>query len=295
MLTISTARYVLIIITCLMLSNVQAIEIRISDTRANNFYLDALEWVLQKSGRNYLLHYTDHPVSSQKRKLLMLKNGEIDLIYAGTSTDLENTLRAVRFPVMRGLIGRRLLLIHKHHQSLYNSVNSLADLSKLHGLQGIGWSDTQVLRAAGLPQTEKLYDDIFFSLNAGSRNYFPRGMTEIFGELASNLPRLPNISIEERLVVSYPAAVLFFVHPDNTSLAGLLHDGFIKAYEDGSYLEFFYQHPLIKNAFENARLDERITITLSNPFLSEATRAIPAKYWHGNSITSSPPAGISTK
>lgn len=273
-----------LLLACLLTITPHAagLDIKVSDTRGKNFYLEALEWVLNKSQTPFQLNYLNLPPSSQKRKVFLLKNGVIDVMYAGTSTELEQQLLPVRIPIMRGLIGQRLFLINARHQYLYDRVRSLVDLKQRMGLQGIGWSDTQVLRAAGLPQLEKLYDDIFVSLNDGSHNYFPRGMTEIFDEWQAHRAQHPHIVIEERLALSYKAAVLFFVHPENTQLARALEKGFTLGYEDGSYEQFFYTHPLIVEAFDAAALDERTILRVANPYLSEATRNIPARYWHQN-------------
>lgn len=275
-------RYPVLFLLCLLahLPAAYAIDIKISDSRSHNFYLDALRWVLDKSGQPYRIHYTEHPASSQQRKVLLVKNGDIDLLYAGTSKTLEETLLPIRFPIMRGLSGRRIFLINKHHQDLYNGVHTVNDLRQQVGVQGIGWSDTQVLTAAGLTQSEKPYDDIFVNLNAGSRMYFPRGMTEIFSELAAKQAKLPNIAIEQNILLEYKTAVFFFVHRDNSALAEMLHRGFKTAYQDGSYLDFFYSHARIKNAFEQAQIEQRVRIKLDNPFLTKATLAIPQQYWH---------------
>ncbi len=257
-----------------------SIEIKVSDSRENNFYMDALYWVLDKSGQEYQITYTEHPVSSQQRKIIQLKQGDIDLLYAGTSIELEHELLPVRFPIMRGLIGRRLFIINNRYQKDYDSVNNLNDLKGFVGIQGIGWGDTRVLEASDLPQIEKLYDDIFINLNAGSRYYFPRGMTEVFAELQDKKLKLPDIELEQKILLSYKTAVFFFVNPSNKALKEALDSGFQKGYEDGSYEQFFYNHSLITTAFENAQLDNRTLIEIDNPFLSKETKAIPAGYWH---------------
>ncbi len=93
-----------------------AIDIKISDTRENNFYMDALRFILEKSGTDYKLISTKHPSSTQGRKIILVKNNDIDILYAGTSIQLEKELLPIRFPVMRGLIGRIFFIINKSHQ-----------------------------------------------------------------------------------------------------------------------------------------------------------------------------------
>lgn len=270
-----------IVLSVLLINNPSlAINIKVSDSRENNFYMDALKWVLDKSGEEYKIIPTTYPLSSQKRKIILLKNEEIDIIYAGTSKKLEDELLPIRFPIMRGLSGNRLFIINKNYQNDYNLVNNINDLKKYVGFQGIGWEDTQILEASGLEQVTRLYDNIFISINAGSSYYFPRGMTEVFSELVDKKQELPNLDIEKKIVLAYKTAVFFFVNPSNTKLAKIIETGFINGYKDGSYERFFYSHPLIKSSIEQANLQNRLIIEISNPLLSSDTDAIAKQYWH---------------
>lgn len=128
---------------------VWAIDIKISDSRANNFYMDALKFVLEKSGADYEFVPTKHPVSSQGRKFILVKNGDIDILYAGTSVQLEKELLPIRFPIMRGLAGRRIFIINKNYQSEYSSIRNLNDLKMFVGIQGIGWGILKYWRLRG--------------------------------------------------------------------------------------------------------------------------------------------------
>ena len=272
--------FISLILLLININPAWAIDIKISDTRENNFYIDALTFILDKSGKDYKITSVNLPTSSQQRKVLLIKKRVIDLMYAGTSIALEKELRPIRFPVMRGLAGRRIFLINKNYQAEYASIKNLNDLKQYTGVQGIGWSDKQVLEASGLKQVAKLYDDIFGNLNAGSRYYFPRGMTEIFAELENKKPKMENLIIEKSILLEYKTAVFFFVNPSNIALANTLNTGFINAYKEGSYNHFFYTHPLIIDSFKQAKLKTRKKIIVRNPFLSHETSDIPKQYWH---------------
>lgn len=257
-----------------------ALDVRHNDTRQNNFYMDALQWVLDKSGQEYELISTEHPLTSQQRKFYLLENREIDVVYAGTSPELEGNYRAIYFPVMRGLSGVRLFIINKAYRHDYGAVSGLADLKKFIGIQGIGWSDTAVLESAGLPQESRLYDDIFGLLDSGARYYFPRGVTEVFTELNAHSNTLANLQVEERLLLRYKTAIYFFIHPDNRVLHEALNRGFEKGYEDGSYQAFFYSHPLIEESLRMANTPNRAPIHIDNPHVTQATDSVPAAFWH---------------
>ena len=261
-------------------SSWSSMGIKVSDSRANNFYMDALTWILNKSGADYYLINTDHSMSSQVRKVALVQRGELDVMYAGTTNEMEADLMPIRFPVTRGLIGSRIFIINKKYQQEYEAIFSVDDLRKYSGVLGFGWPDKEVLEAEGLMQAEKVYDDIFTSIHLGSRYYFPRGILEAYSELIDKKDRLPNLIVEENLLLRYKAAVFFFINPKNKALAKILNEGFRKGYEDGSYEKFLYSHPLIKASFEKTNLENRLKIDIPNPFFPEASSAIPAEYWH---------------
>lgn len=218
---------------------VEAIEVKINDTRGlGNFYVDALKMILAKSGQECQLIIDERDLLSQARKVEEVRKGTIDLLYAGTSQELESTLLPIRFPIMRGLSGRRVFIIHEDNQHQFDMVKSVDDLRQYEAIQGLGWADIQILEAAGLKTHSAKYDNIFLMINEKRPYYFPRGVTEVYAEVFTRQEALPHLVVENNLVLAYPTAVFFFVNRANTELANLLTTGFLNAYQDGSYEEF---------------------------------------------------------
>jgi hypothetical protein len=271
-----------LLLAALLFSSVPSwsIGIKVSDSRANNFYMDALTWVLDKSGADYHLINTDHSMSSQVRKVALVQRGELDVMYAGTTIEMEEQLQPIRFPITRGLIGSRILIINKKYKKEYGEIKDINDLKKYIGILSFGWPEKEVFEAVGLAQTEKVYNEIFESINAGSRYYFSRGVLEAYSELIDKQEGMPRLMVEQNILLKYKSAVLFFINPNNKELAKILNTGFRKGYEDGSYKEFLYNHPLIKASFKKAKIDQRMVIEIPNPFFPKETGAIPAEYWH---------------
>lgn len=259
-----------------------SLDIKINDSRANNFYLDALTWVLDKSGADYELIHTDHMMSSQVRKVALVQKGELDVMYAGTTNEMEAELKPIRFPITRGLIGSRIFIINKNYQEDYSKIKDVEDLKKYSGILSYGWPEKEIFEAVELHQKELLYAEIFGNLNSGSRYYFSRGILEAFSELLDKQQTMPNLVVEENILLKYKSAVLFFINPQNTALENMLNLGFEKGYADGSYEEFLYNHPLIKDSFDKAQLGKRIIIEIPNPFFPSRSLAIPNEYWHGS-------------
>lgn len=242
--------------------------------------MDALIWILDKSGADYRLIHTNHLRSSQVRKVKLVQKGEVDIMYAGTTVEMESILKPIRFPITRGLIGHRIFIINKNHRSNYAQIKGIDDLKNYSGILSYGWPEKEIFEAVGLMQVEKIYAEIFDNLNSGSRYYFSRGVLEAYSELIDKKEAMPNLIVEENILLRYKSAVLFFIHPENKELEEIITSGFNKAYEDGSYIDFLYNHPLIKSSFEQANLAERLVIDIPNPFFSEASKSIPGQFWH---------------
>jgi len=244
--------------------------------------MDALTWVLDKSGADYYLINTEHSMSSQVRKVALVQRGELDVMYAGTTIEMEAQLKPIRFPITRGLIGQRIFIINQRYQGDYEQVKDIEDLKKYSGILSFGWPEKEIFEAVGLNQEEQVYADIFASLNSGSRYYFSRGVLEAYSELLDKKEAMPNLVVDNNILLKYKSAVLFFINPNNKALADALNAGFKKGYEDGSYEQFLYNHPLIKSSFEKAKVDKRLVIDIPNPFFPEKSTAIPNQYWHGD-------------
>lgn len=253
-----------------------------SDKQNRDFFqLQLLQFILDKVNVNYEFKPTKH-IYTQSRVISELKKGEkINIYWMGSSVQLEKELRPIRFPIYRGLLGHRVFIINKDDQKLFSLINTLEDLQKFKGAQGIGWSDTAILEGSGLEQHIAKYESIFKMINQGGRvSYFSRGLNEAFNEVEVRKNELSNLSVEKNLVLIYPFSMFLFVNKNDEKLATLLEEGFKKAYEDGSFEKFFYSHPKIKESLVKSNLQNRVKIEIVNPFLTPETMAIKELYWH---------------
>lgn len=265
--------------------SVNALEIKLaqSSSKASSreiFWRDVIEFVLTHSEVPYSISVT-YPMT-QARVIAEIKSnsGRINLHVMGTSAKLESDLLPVRIPITRGLIGYRLFIIHKEKQTLYDSINSLENLQPLLGIQGLGWSDVELLEYSGLRQKEMPYDDIFRVIDFGRGDYFSRSIHEAYEEVKERKEEFPNLAVEKKVLLVYPFALFVFSNRENVELVKVIEECFIKAYDDGVFTDFFYNHPHIKDALHEAKINERTIINIPNPFITEETMAIPAKYWH---------------
>lgn len=269
----------------IFISTVHAIEIRIPTTSEyearHSYKIGLLKLLLKKIPGNHQIT-TSSVTYTQSRAIYQLSEGkkDINLYWTGTSSVLEKELLPVYFPIYRGLMGYRFLIINKGDKDKFKGIKALSDLQQLQGIQGLGWSDKELLEYSGLKQYSAKYDNIFSMINKGRVNYFSRGIMEAYNEVAIRERTLPNLRVDENILLRYPFAMYFFTSPENKELAELLTKAFIQAYEDGSFLDYFNTHPEIKKAFEQLNNENRMIIDIPNPFLTEETMELPSKYWH---------------
>ena len=244
------------------------------------FELQVLELALEKSGREFTLVPSDQSMTeTRSRDLLERGTGDVSVAWYGTAADFEARLLPVRIPIARGLLGHRIFLIHEAQQRQFSAVEDVDDLASLLGVQGIGWSDVEILEGAGLQIATGEYHNLFRLIDRGRADYFSRGVNEAFAELQQYQAENGNLAIERDLVLIYPFAKLFFVNRDDQELHDAIYDGLVAAYDDGSYLELFNSHPAITDVLEQADIANRRPLFVDNPLMTAETRAIAPRYW----------------
>jgi hypothetical protein len=257
-------------------------KLSVNEDPRNSFPLAVLALALEEMRADYAIRSAD-TVMDRGRALLSLENDDgINVYWTSMSAEVEARLRPVRLPIYRGLIGQRLLIINKNRQADFDRVRSLHDLRQFTAGQGFGWADTKILEAAGLKVESGRYDLLFKQVQQGRIDYFPRGTTEAFSEVEAHRGSEPDLAVERHLLIAYPSDLMFFTSKANEALAATIERGMRAAYDDGSYMRLFNAHPFVRNALEEADLDNRIRIELPNPLLSDEDRAIPARFWYGH-------------
>ena len=246
----------------------------------NEYFLAMLELALEKTADqgDWTLQPADQ-VMPQSLALQRLSNNDgIDVVWSMTSIEREKQNRAIRIPLMKGLMGYRLLIIRAEDQQWFRRLQTIDELRELRAGQGHDWPDTEILRANGLAvEGEEEYDSLFSLLQQGRFDYLPRAINEPWEELAAR-PNM-DLMVEQGLLLYYPTAEYFFVNRQNTVLAERLEKGLRLAIEDGSFDKLFREHPINANAFGKANLLRRRIIRLDNPLLPKDTPFADKQLW----------------
>ena len=207
---------------------------------------------------------------------LMTLNQGIDVMFGGSTPEREARYSPIYIPLMKGLYGWRISLIHKNQPTLLANVKSLDELRMFTAGQFNTWTDTRVLRANRLTvATSSDYVGLYTMLHKKRFDFFPRSILEVKGNY-EDFKQL-DITVESHLLIHYPTAYYFYVRKGNITLASALENGLNLALADGSFDKLFYKY--FGETINDVAQQNRRIVTLDNPYLSDKAPTENPKYW----------------
>ncbi|GAA0859578.1 hypothetical protein GCM10009114_33580 [Aliiglaciecola litoralis] len=269
-------RYLSVLLLILLFSNgarseqIKYIDPTDSVDKHGVYFVNVLKLALEKSKGQFGDYELEAvPVTMrQQRSFKSLESGLINLMWTVTSKQREQQAYAIKVPLLKGLIGHRVLVIRKTDAAIFAAIKSLQDLAKFTAVQGHDWPDSEILEHAGL-RVEKiiLHNSMYKLVTSGIVDYFPRSVLEVTEELERF--ENDNLIIEPNHLILYPSAIYFFVSHSNTLLANRLEVGLKIALEDGSFDREFYDFPGHKKALQNVSLKNRVVHRIDNPLMPD--------------------------
>ncbi|WP_156906711.1 type 2 periplasmic-binding domain-containing protein [Desulforegula conservatrix] len=239
----------------------------------------ALEKTLETHGGYVLVPYKGDSEITQARGLYELEKNNYDVAFLPSNIEREKRFLPVKMDIMKGIIGLRLLLIHKDNAPRFEKVNNFKDL-KDGFVAGFcdQWADIDILKANGIRVvTSSVYTNLFPMLYYKRFDFFPRGINEIGPELSKIRDTFPAIDEEKKLALYYPMPVYFFVNKNNAALANRIEEGLKKAEKEGAFKRLFLEEH--SSAIKKVNLDNRMVLRLSNPDLSAGTPEPDTSWW----------------
>lgn len=201
----------------------------------------------------------------------------VDVIYTSSSVEKEEKLRTVRIPLLKGILGYRVFLIRKADQEKLSGVERLDELKRFTIGQGKGWSDVDILKHNGFTVVEGNKNTLHKMLVAGRFDLFSRGINEAPVEYAANVGELPELHVEETLLLYYPLVRYLFFAKDDEALAARVEAGLEMLIADGTFDRMFNEYT--SEFLGKINLKGRRLFRIDNPF---AGRDIPVErkdYW----------------
>lgn len=235
-----------------------------------------LKFALEHSEYEHTLQESVNMV--QSRSLKELVEGQlVNVVWSMTSIEREQDLMPIRIPIYKGLYGLRLLFTTQDKLDKFETINDVTALSKLDFIQGHDWPDTAILIDNGFEvSTSTSYDALFSMLDKGRGDAFPRSILETEWEL-KQLGSKTNISVVPNIAIKYPAAIYYFVNPKRADIHKAITLGLQRMHENGKFDELFNHY--FNDAIQNATLEQKTIIPLTNKHMSELTPLTNRALW----------------
>ncbi len=255
----------------------QVLSVTYPDYGDKAYFTEVLHLALTQSGGPFELVLGDGS-RSQARVLRQIGQGEDwDVTWTMTTAarEAEPDLYAIRVPLLKGLLGMRLLLINATDTTRFATLTEAEMLALIAG-QGHDWPDTSILRDNGIPvETSLGYFSLFRMLKRNRFDYFPRGLSEVWREL--DTPHGTGLAVAPKWMLYYPAYIYFFVHDKNHALIQRLEEGLAYAQADGSFASLLMKH--FKHYVAHADLAHRQLILLENANLASTAPMSFLEFW----------------
>lgn len=230
---------------------------------------------LNKMGIRHQLVASEVPMVQGRSLRTVAEKHGIDVFWSVTTTEREQLLTPVRFPIDKGLYGWRILLLSPQ-QAQSTPLLQLNDLKKLLLTQGHDWPDTEILRFNKLKVVpSNQYSSMFEMVSNNRVDAFPRSVLEIWREQAEAKVQLP---VESHLVLYYPTALYYFFSHEQQELAHQVEQGLELMLQSGEFEAMFMQE--FGDAIARSKLAERHVIQLRNPLLPAATPLDRTELWY---------------
>src|SRR4051812_43088600 len=151
--------------------------------KEGNYYVELLTLILNASKspeERIEFRFSGDQLSQARWVAEVVQDKGNNVLWTMNSKDRERNLHMIRVPVLKGLMGYRLLVIRKQDEAKFSNINTKEDLLKLSAGQGMHWPDTDILRANEFRLTEAMAKENLYKMLAAKRfDFFPRGAVEV--------------------------------------------------------------------------------------------------------------------
>lgn len=193
---------------------------------------------------------------------ILLKRGDIDIGWFGVQKKNAEALDRIPFPLYRGLLGYRVMLLRAQDKGLLRHVSSVEQLKEFTLGQGESWSDTKIFRHNQFNLvTATGYDELFEMLKTGRFDAFPRSILEVSAELKEFSE--DKLVLDKYLLLHYPQAMFIHVLEQHSKLSDFIDTRLKLLVANGTYQTLFDKH--YRSSLDVLLLARRKLISLPNP------------------------------
>lgn len=266
----------------LLCGGLQAAELRVCQRDASRYAyrLELIQLILARTAASHgelSVAAADGVDPPQERCLAQLRAGRVDLAYVPPNTERLRDLRMIPFDLHAGMLGYRLLLIHREEAARFAQVRNLDDLRRLRGGFGSQWSDFPLFALNRLPVVGSAHPENLLAMLGGRRfDYYHRGLHEAWEEVGDHPERHPELMIEPSLVLVYQLPVYFAFNRAEPALSQRFEEGLALIQADGSFRELFLRH--FGEQVRRSQLSQRRLIILQSD-LPPGLPAADSRFW----------------
>jgi hypothetical protein len=249
---------------------------------SHGYFIELLSLILAKSTPKYpvkTVEVLSEGEITHGRTLRLLSSDLIDVFWSGTNIQREKDLLPIRIPIFKGLLGYRVLLIHKSNHKKFIGITK-GELQSLVACQGEHWPDSDIFEANHFRVARIARFDLMFKiLNQRRCDYFPRSIFEGYAELLSAQRLYPDLMMFDDVILQYDFPMYYFVNRENSELAEQIEYGFNQANSDGSLQELMSRHVVTRGLFPLSQWQNKQYIHLFNNDLPPLTPINDNKLW----------------
>lgn len=209
---------------------------------------------------------TDYPSAADEASVFREKGFDIFGTVAG-NTKLSNERKIlIAQPLMKGLLGHRILIIRAADKEKFAAISSAAQLKQLRLGIPLTWADADLFRNNGYKVEEKgSFDDLFVRLENNEFDYVSFGANEVAGVFNERVAKSGKLLVDSALLIFYPFPLVFYVNPENPALAERVTAGLQIISSNGTLDAIFERY--FGAELKQLDLAGRTKIMLSNPIL----------------------------
>lgn len=191
-----------------------------------------------------------------------------DVAWTGTSNARDAKLHKVPFPLFKGGLGWRGMVIRRDSLPKFSSISTIKDLRGTIACQGSHWPDADILEYNDLTVYRVGHFDAMLQMLVLKRcDLLPLSIFEGEAELALVQKSFPELMFYQELILRYPLTMHFFVNLGKKQLAERINLGLEKLEASGELTRYMQQHVLTKSAFPLSKFTNATVLELTNPEL----------------------------
>ena len=231
----------------------------------------------QEFGKRRVDEYTDDYPGLEEAEVFTSKGHDLFVTVAGNPKLAGRAKILVPEPIMKGLLGYRLLIVKSGDVALFTDISPGELAAKKVGIPET-WADADLFRANGYQVVEQgSFDTLMQRLANQAFDYVSFGANEIDSVFTQYAEPVGGLTIQPDLLLHYPFALVFYLAPDQQTLARRLNLGFERIRANGVLDALFERY--FGDIVEGQKLRERRTIHLDNPQMPAEMLTITEKIW----------------